>query len=114
MGSQRFPERDWKVFRELREVALERYCERVLDEVSSLVVDSEKTHHGRYLEVRRLLKTHDSEVARAFNSPKRSVAIIQLSVMVANRLFEQEELMRFSENTRRSVETLVELMTSPD
>ena len=26
-------ESDWKVFRKLREVALERYCERVLKEV---------------------------------------------------------------------------------
>jgi hypothetical protein len=31
-----FPESDWKVFRELREVALDRFCRRVLEEIEPL------------------------------------------------------------------------------
>ena len=34
--SRQIPERDWKLFRKVREAALERYCERVLREIAEL------------------------------------------------------------------------------
>jgi len=42
-------ESDWKTFRRLRELALDRYCQRVLDEVRIIVEKSGDTNHKRYL-----------------------------------------------------------------
>lgn len=64
--SHEFPESDWKVFRELQTVALERFCERVLAEVERLSSGSGRTFHQRYLDVYRLLQKRDHELAAAF------------------------------------------------
>ena len=40
-----FPESDWKTFSQLRLVALERFCKRILDEVQRCPVDTERTYH---------------------------------------------------------------------
>ncbi len=49
MVSDSFPESDWKIFRELREVALERFCKRVLEELELLWQDASGSYHERYL-----------------------------------------------------------------
>jgi hypothetical protein len=65
-------EADWKVFRELRAIALERFCERALSEVARLAADTEKkSNHERYLAVYRLLEKRDGELAAAFNDFRR-------------------------------------------
>jgi len=40
-----FPESDWKTFSQLRLVALERFCKRVLDEVPQFPSDTEQSYH---------------------------------------------------------------------
>jgi hypothetical protein len=47
MASHDFPESDWKAFRELQQVALERFCERVLEEVQTILRDGSRSHHER-------------------------------------------------------------------
>jgi hypothetical protein len=42
-------ESDWKLFRRLRQVALERFCARVLTELRSAVADTDDRYHERYL-----------------------------------------------------------------
>jgi hypothetical protein len=68
-------EADWKVFRQLRPVALERFCERALAEVGRLASDPNKTSHERYLSVFRLIERRDRELADAFDDPRRSTAL---------------------------------------
>ena len=67
MVSHGVPESDWKIFRELRVVALERFCKRVLEELEPLRLDTSRSHHERYLDVFRLLQNRDEELAHAFN-----------------------------------------------
>ncbi|MBI4514979.1 MAG: hypothetical protein HY699_04080 [Deltaproteobacteria bacterium] len=92
------PESDWKAFRELRQVAvaLERFCERVINDIRSLSSSPSKTFHERYLEVYRLLDRRDHDRARAFDDPRRSQATTQLAEMCTQGLLEPEELARFS------------------
>ena len=106
MVSRDFPESDWKIFRELREVALERFCKRVLEELGPLRLDSSRSHHERYLEVFRLLQNRDEELAHAFNDPRRSKMIVQLAAIYAYGLLEPDELTRFRPHTRGTVESL--------
>ena len=105
------PESDWKVFRELRQRALERFCQRALEEVRTILGHSSQSHHNRYLDVFRLLRTRDDELARAFNDPRRSRMIIQLAAIHAHGLLEPRELERFTERTRATIESLAREFT---
>ena len=107
MASPDFPESDWKVFRELRELALERFCKRALEELESLRMDEARSHHERYLDIYRLLQDRDEELAQAFNDPRRSRMIRQLAAIHAYRLLEPHELARFTPDTRATIEALV-------
>ena len=100
-----FPESDWRVFRELREVALDRFCKRVLDEVGRLREDASRSHHERYLDVFRLLRDRDEELAHAFNDPRRSRMVWQLAAIHRYGLLEPDELARFTPQTRETVES---------
>jgi hypothetical protein len=67
---------DWKAFRQLREIALERFCERVLQELDAISRDVSRTQHERYVSVFGLLQDRDDELGRAFNNPRRSQMIL--------------------------------------
>jgi hypothetical protein len=93
-------ESDWKIFRELREVALERFCARALEDVSRLAADTEKSARDRYADLYKLVHRRDHDLARAFDDPRRSVALMQLRDIAAKRLLTADELARFSPETR--------------
>jgi hypothetical protein len=44
-------ESKWKLFRKVREAALDRFCERVMSEVGDLLSQARGSHHDRYLAV---------------------------------------------------------------
>lgn len=103
------PERDWKVFRELREVALERLCERGLGEAKAVIENPDKTHHQRFLELYKVLVDLNRDIGRSFDGPKRSAMIAQLSYIHSLGVLEADELARFSDGTRETLETLANL-----
>jgi hypothetical protein len=105
----RIPEPDWKIFRQLRLLALDRFCQRVLAEVSELAVDVDKSHHERYLAMFKLLHDRDDKLADMFNSPRRSVALMQLARIQSMKLLSTEELARFSPETRAALEPFREM-----
>jgi hypothetical protein len=111
MPSRDVPELDWKVFRELQRHALERFCKRALEEVQTILRDGSRSHHNRYLDVFRFLQTRDEELAHAFNDARRSRMIIQLAAIHAYGLLEPNELERFTERTRDTIESLAKEFT---
>jgi hypothetical protein len=111
MRSHDVPESDWKVFRELRQHALERFCQRALEEVITILRGGAGSHHSRYLDVFRLLQTRDEELAYAFNDSRRSRMIIQLAAIHAYGLLAPSELERFTERTRVTIESLAKQFT---
>jgi hypothetical protein len=100
----RIAEADWKVFRELRLVALERFCDRVLSDIGRIGSDSTKGSHERYLKIYRLIRTRDEALARAFNNPRRSAACFQPLTLRDEGLLHEGEYLRFSEDLRRSID----------
>ena len=97
-------ESDWKVFRRLHSIALERFCQRVIEEIRSVTVDCSKEDHDCYLKVFALLGDRDKEIAEAFNDPRRSNAFILLLSIKAKGLLTDEELMQFSPELREAIE----------
>jgi hypothetical protein len=99
-----FPERDWKVFRELHKIALARYCDRILDEVNRVIANKGESSHDRYLKIYRIIQSRDKEIGRAFNDFRRSTALRQLLIINSMRVLTEEDLGRFSPETRQFVE----------
>jgi hypothetical protein len=104
---------DWKIFKTLRELALERFCSRVLDEVARISADEAKSKHGRYIAIYRLMKERDREIDPIFDYLRRSPAVRQLTAFRTHDLVTAEELERFSPELRRRVEDIVEIYTRP-
>jgi hypothetical protein len=105
------PESDWKVFRQLHEIALERFCQRVLAEVEQLATDKRKqSSHERYLAVFKLIKRRDKELAAAFDDLRRSTALRQLVCIQSHELLTDEEMGRFSPETREAVKDFLAIL----
>ena len=92
-------ESDWKVFRKLREVALDRFCERVLGKLQRVASDRSQTNHARYLAIWELMREEDKDLQMAFDASRRSVALMQLAFIQRHVLLTDEELGQFSPGT---------------
>ncbi len=103
------PESDWRRFKEVHAKLLERYCNRILQEVTAASRDSGGSAHDRYLKVYKLIRDRDRQIANAFNDFRRSTAVMQLAIMRKMGLLTNEELNQFSEQTRNHVEAIASL-----
>jgi len=101
-------ESDWKLFRELRTIAPERFCQQVLNEIDRLASDPRRTSHEQYLAVFRLLQRRDRELADAFNDLRRSTALRQLACIQSHKLLTEDEMARFSPDVRDFVQWFLE------
>ena len=99
-------EADWKICRKLQAVALERFCERIVNEVGTIASNNSTSYHTRYLDLFKLIERRDDEIARAFNDPKRSNIVLQLIAIVSHGLLTQDELQSLSPEIRETVESL--------
>jgi hypothetical protein len=102
--TRQISEVDWKLFRQVHPLALERFCERVLAEVGQLALQAGKSAHERYLAVFRLLQRRDKELGEAFNDLRRSTALLQLAILRSRGLVTDEEFARFSPETRGAIQ----------
>ena len=97
------PESDWKRFRKLHPVALERLCKKILGEVSTVSRDNSMSFHERYGKVFGIIRDRDRDIAAAFDGPRRSQALVQLSLMVKMGLIHENELAEFTEDSRAMI-----------
>lgn len=102
-------ESDWKIFRQLHKVALERFCQSVLNESELLQRDSTRSAYERYIALYQLFHKHNKEVARLFDDFRRSTAVLQLAAIKEQGLLTDEEFARFSQETQNRVEMLLSI-----
>ena len=106
------PETDWKVFRHFHPIALERFCERILSEIAQSISSGKQSSHERYLAAFKLIQRRDKEIAKVFNDPRRSAALEQLACIQGHELLTEEEMSRFSDETREFVQGLLDIRRS--
>lgn len=106
-------ESDWKVFKPLRELALERFCERVLDEIARMSADTTKSKHERYLAIYRLVRERDEEIDPIFDYLRRSTAFRQICAFRAQDLLTEQDLQEFSPKLVKSVAETLEAFNRP-
>ncbi len=100
----RIPESDWKVFRKLHRVALERFCQRVLDESTAICAKNDATAHERYLELYALVQERNRRIADVFDEFRRSTALTSIRLMRVHDLLTADEIAEFSEETQRTTQ----------
>ena len=96
-------ESDWKLFRQLHQVALERFCERVLADVRAATAETGDSYHNRYLRVFDLLRDRDKAIARTFNDSRRSNALILLANIKQEGLITADEFAGFSPEMHEAI-----------
>jgi len=103
------PESDWRHFKKVHSVLLERYCARVLADLDTEISATEGTAHERYLRVYKLIHQRDKDLARAFDDFRRSTAVMQLGIMRRMGLLADQELSVFSSETQVRVRGIASL-----
>jgi hypothetical protein len=104
-----FRESDWRLFRQLRPLALDRFCQGVLAEVSRLAAATDRSSHERYLAVFELVGRRNQELAEAFDNPRRSTTLLQLVRLRARVLLTDEEFARFSPEARAAARAFLDV-----
>jgi len=102
-------EADWKLFRKLHPIAVERFCQRIIEDVRSATSSRVDGYHDCYLKLFEQMRSRDREMASAFNDPRRSNAFILLANIKELGLLTEEEVMQFSPETRDAIEVIVSL-----
>ena len=105
--TRQIQESDWKIFRRLHQVALERFCRQVIEEIHQVTSDCKDDYHERYLEVFNLIMDRNKKMARAFDDMKRSNAFFLLANIKGSQLLTDEEFREFSPETQEAVELIL-------
>ena len=101
-------ESDWRVFRRLHSIALERFCKRVLEVVRD-AAECKTDYHDCYRKVYRLIRDYDKRMEAAFDDPRRSNAFLLLANIIGEGLLSAEELKQFSQEAQARIKMIQEL-----
>ncbi|MFM7180186.1 MAG: peptide ABC transporter substrate-binding protein [Verrucomicrobiales bacterium] len=99
------PESDWRRFKEVHGILIQRYCSQVLEELLEVAQGTDQSPHDRYLKIFGMIRDRDKELGRVFDDFRRSTAVSQLGLMRSMGLLADEELASFSEETRQQVDS---------
>lgn len=102
-------ESDWKKFKELRKIALDRFCQGVLADAKTIAQHGALSAHARYGMLYGMIHDRNKDMAQAFdhNSQSRSSALRGLWLMVMHDLLTEAELSVLSEDALRYIAEVV-------
>jgi hypothetical protein len=104
-AQRRISEADWKRWRKLSEVALERFCANVLGQVARFK-EGPDSAHARYVKLFAYLRECDDKIAAVFNDQRRSNAYFQIVAALTEGIIDRDELDEFSDETQAVLELL--------
>lgn len=91
---------DWKKYRELHELALDRFCQGALANAQTIAQNEALSAHARFRTLHRMMRSRDKDLASMFNTSQRSEVWLSLMLMVAHGLLSDEDLSVLSEELR--------------
>jgi len=106
---EQIAEPDWKLFRKLHPIMLDRFCRRILDEVEEITDNLALSNHQRFLAPNELIRGRSAEMSDSFDDMRRSMAITLLARIRFHDLLTDDELAQFSQETQSAIETLVSI-----
>ncbi|HTV48761.1 MAG TPA: hypothetical protein VMG59_10000 [Phycisphaerae bacterium] len=102
--SREIPESDWKLFRKLHEIVVERFYQRTISDIERLLLEKNGTSREQFWNAFELMNQRRKEASGLFDDFRRSTALIQLGLICSNELLTAEEMSRFSPGTRATVQ----------
>jgi len=105
----KFPEKDWKIIRSMKDRLLDLACERILVKVSNVIDQDDFRVHTKYVKLWKLMKKEDKEIAAMFDEVKRSNAVHILALWRCNNLITDSEFSSFTPETRERVQSLIQI-----
>jgi hypothetical protein len=97
------PESDWKQFKKVHGILLERFSDKALTDLGAVAKTTEGTAHDRFLRAWKLINERNEDMAHTFDDFRRSTAVMQLGIMRRMGLLTDEELKFFSETTQAQI-----------
>lgn len=97
-------ESDWTVYKRIRDLAQDRYSQRVLDEAERIRQDATLSVQDRHAELSRMIRERDKEMYQIFDTLRCSSAVLFLMMMRRYELVTDEEMQSFSPEIQRSSE----------
>ena len=90
-------ESDWRLFKKIKEKAIEHFCQRILDEFEVVVKNKKEHAHKRYLLLYKLVQNRDKQMQLLFDVHSRSQAPIQLTAIRSEGLADESLLSKLSD-----------------
>jgi hypothetical protein len=97
-------ERDWKVFRELHAIAMDRFFENAVKEMQPMLWQKNKIAQERFWDALTYAKEQRKQAADVFDGMRRSTAVFQAGLMYARHLLTKEEISRFTPEMQEQLE----------
>lgn len=94
-------ESDWKIFKQIKELAIERFCSNSLAEFREVINDESAHVHERYLLNYKLVENRDKQMSLIFDGHSRSKARLQLLVMRSEGLADEQLVKQLSEEFQK-------------
>jgi hypothetical protein len=107
-------ESDWKIYRQLHAVALERCFNQTVGEMERLVSDKRKTGRDRFWETFGYAKKRRETLAFLFDGLRRSNALLQLAGIRHHGYITDSEIARFSQETQDFIKSHLSLGVPAD
>jgi len=95
-------ESDWKIFKRVKEQALERYCAAAMADFEQAIQQNDMSHHARYNYLYKLVVNSDKRLGLLFDGHSRSRAPLQLTLLREEGLVEDKELEGMSDELLKS------------
>ncbi len=89
-------ESDWKIFKQIKEKAIESYCRLCLAEFKKIIDDDSLHTHERYLLNYKLVENSDKKMQLLFDGHSRSRAWLQLLAIRGEGLADESLVAKLS------------------
>ena len=109
---KQIPESDWKTWRKMSNVALERFCSDALEGVRAITLREGSTH-ARYRELFAFLRERDDIIAAIFDDQRRLNAFLQMARALSENVLHSSEIGKLSEESQAIVRMLAGIESEP-
>jgi len=93
-------ESDWKIFKKIKDKAIEIFCENTLAELRDVINDENISLRERYFMNYKLVNNRDKQMGLLFDGHSRSKAPLQLLAIRGEGLADEELVSKLSEEFR--------------
>lgn len=95
---------DWKLYQELHPLMSERYAAKIIAQIQHILSEPEAGSLAQIAGISKVLKDEKQNLANVTSCQSQKNAMLHLAVLDAHGLILDEELPKFSEETRGSID----------